>query len=739
MRSCGARFARPNAGGLAPCSARVHVWVPASNADLTIPVRRVGESVTTEVNPPRVQTQGGARDSQVRVDIQALRALAVVLVVVFHAWPHRLSGGYVGVDVFFVISGFLITGHLIAGAPRTVLDVARFWAKRVRRLIPAASLVIVATLVATWFFLPVTSRIPVAKEAIASAMYVENWYLFRQQTDYLAQGSQASPLQHFWSLSIEEQFYIVWPVLVAVAVVIALRFRISRMLAVGVVLGAVTLGSFLWSARVAIDDGSAGYFSTSVRAWELGLGGLLAWVVARGFAVRSVPLRLVLAWCGAAAIVAAALVFDGNTAFPGYVALLPTLGTLAVVAAAADGLNWSPHAFSRLKPVEWVGDASYSIYLWHWPVLVIAPVAVGSALAWPQKLVALAVVILLAGASRRWVEEPLRRWPALVGSTRNTFALLALFIASVVGAAWLGILHTQASARAATDTVQAASDARCTGAGAMRSPGCEVASMELNPVAAAEDKPQVYEDGCWTYRPFTDRVVCNYGTNNGVARVALYGNSHAGHWHPAILPTIERESWLLDTYLVSECYSAGVRVDFDDRDLTDNCEDYNEWARNEIVNGEYDLVVMSNRTFLPIVDVPTSDKDAVAQEGYGAVLRDILGAGAAVLVIRDTPAARVNIPECIAQHPDDWLNTCTSARKRALEPDPLAAAALALQDPRVVVLDATDLLCSDRCLPVVGGVITYFDHGHMTRTFAATLNPEVDAAMLSTMAARRAS
>ncbi|MDN5764209.1 MAG: acyltransferase [Humibacillus sp.] len=675
-----------------------------------------------------------------RRDIQALRAIAVGIVVVYHVWPNRLTGGYVGVDVFFVISGFLITLHLLQRPIKGPADLLAFWARRVRRLIPAATVVLVATVVATLIWLPATVHARIAQEAIASSLYVENWMLAVTSTDYLATDQLHSATQHYWSLSVEEQFYILWPVLLGLTYVATRRVRARRanrpagattgLVLPTLVLGAITAASLAWSVYYTEADAASAYFVTPTRLWELGVGALLAVAVRAGFAARSTAVRSILVWCGLAAILYAAVLFTGETPFPGTAALVPTLGAAAVLAADSDDLSRGPRRLWSVRPVQWLGDVSYSVYLWHWPAIVIAPFVVGADLHLGQKLALIGLVLVLAAGSKRWVEDAMRFTPRLARSTGRSFLLLLGCLAVTGTVAGLALWQT-ARATAVDEGRVVDTSAACVGVDAQRSSTCAGRDLGLimSPISAAEDKPDVYADDCWNKRPFTRRKTCTYGKASASVRVALYGNSHAGQWHPPINQTVDKQGWRLDTYLASECYSVDVPVEFSTAELEKNCTAWNTWARGRITAGNYDLVVMSDRTFQPLAGVAKGEKQSVAQASYRRVLKEIVASGAKVVVVRDTPAATGSVPDCVAEHPDD-LSRCVTPLAKGLEPDPLTAAAKTLPGAGVSVLDMTGLLCRTRSCPaVVGGLITYFDHGHMTKTFSSTLYPEVSAAL----------
>jgi peptidoglycan/LPS O-acetylase OafA/YrhL len=385
-----------------------------------------------------------------RADIQGLRAVAVLLVAGGHAGIGFLGGGYVGVDVFFVLSGFLITGLLLSGArKRGYVSAADFYARRARRILPAATLTLIATSVASYYLLNAVRAKQYLIDSAFAAVFGANVRFSELGTDYFAQTSPPSPVQHYWSLSIEEQFYLLWPALIALLLGVSLWRRSgasrrrsgvassSRLLA-GV--GAVAAASLAFSVVHTAADPVASYFSTLSRVWELALGALLAIAAPRllGLAVRW---RLAAAWGGLACIVVAAVTFSETTSFPGYAALLPTVGTALLIAAGIG--SRAPFSANRLleaRPLTYVGDRSYAFYLWHWPVLIIAAQYEGHALSVPTNLLLLAGAFALSVVSYRFVEDPIRRGdlrlpPARVLSPALAVAAAILFALACVAVA----------------------------------------------------------------------------------------------------------------------------------------------------------------------------------------------------------------------------------------------------------------------------------------------------------------
>lgn len=304
------------------------------------------------------QREGATHGSAFRPDIQALRAVAVLAVLAFHLRPRWAPGGYVGVDVFFVISGFLITGLLVRELERDGrINLLGFYARRVRRLMPAASAVLLAVAIATPFLLPPSVWEGIYLDVVFSAFNIENWRLAATSVDYLAADSDPSPMQHYWSLSVEEQFYLIWPCLMLAAVAAGKRLGLTTRAALTVALALVTVGSFAVAVVLTRSGAAEAYFVTHTRVWELGVGGLLAlsrWRLSARAGYAGAALGLL--------VIAASIVFlDGRSSVPGIDALLPVLGAaLFLVAGRSAQLP-----LLDAKPVQYVGDISYSIYLWH--------------------------------------------------------------------------------------------------------------------------------------------------------------------------------------------------------------------------------------------------------------------------------------------------------------------------------------------------------------------------------------
>ncbi|MGN6251188.1 MAG: acyltransferase family protein [Marmoricola sp.] len=683
------------------------------------------------------------RSGGLRTDIQGLRAVAVSIVVVYHLSARWLGGGFVGVDVFFVISGFLITSHLLGSPPRGPRDLATFWSRRIRRLLPASLLVLTATLVASRLVAPDTQWEGTARQVRAAALYVVNWLLAHDAVDYLAAENAATPVQHFWSLSVEEQFYFVWPIAILLLALLARALRRRAAPVVGLGLAVIAAASLAYSVTETASNPAAAYFITPTRMWELAAGGLLAVATApralgRDDRPRVPPagIALVLGWGGLAAIAWSAWTYTGRTPFPGYQALVPVIGTVMVIAAHPRASDRStPGPLLALRPVQWLGDVSYSVYLWHWPMVVLVPYVSGGHLGNLDRLAIVVATLVLAGLTKRFVEDRFRK-PRWGRPLRKPYVLGALGMAVVVGLCSLQLLevrHDRADAQQALARAVSGNDP-CFGARAL-DPGRDCAAVPYDhllpaSVDAASDKADAYADvggtDCWSYLPHYPTKRCSFGDHRSSVHIALVGNSHAGQWLPALEALAERHHWRIDTYLASRCALADVAQDFDTAANSKACSAWTDRTVRRVVADRPDLVVVSNRISVAAVGHTYAGSTAAYRDGYLSVLRRFGDAGAKVLVLRDTPAPGASIPDCVAQQGQDYAR-CDGSREDWLPPEPAVTAVRQVDDPGIAAVDLTDHICDGpTCHAVTGGVITYFDGSHMTATFARTLAPYLD-------------
>jgi peptidoglycan/LPS O-acetylase OafA/YrhL len=665
--------------------------------------------------------------SSFRLDIQALRAVAVAGVVLYHLWPHRLPGGFVGVDVFFVISGFLITSHLVNKPPKKLTDVFDFWARRIKRLLPASLLVLTFTAIASYFFGAVSAWQDTGKQIISSALYVQNWVLASDSVDYLASENAPTAVQHFWSLSVEEQFYFVWPIVIGLLVALGVKYRLRvfHILLVGI--GTVTLVSLVVSIWLSIHDSASAYFVTPTRIWELAAGGAVAILFNRPSA-HTGAFSAVLSWVGCIGIFTSFLIINGDMAFPSYIALLPVVSTCLVIGAHSQSRH-SPYMLMRIGPAQFIGNTSYSIYLWHWPLLVILPTVFGT-LRWWHKFGLIAAVLIISALSMKWVENRFKR-SAFFSTSIRTF-MTAVLMMAIAATSGFGLQYAaHAKERASMSALERAfsDNSPCLGARSTTTnasdPGTcpEPSKLLLDPASAKADKPDAYADGCWARAPFTGtRPICHYG--KGDKRIALVGNSHVGHWLPALQELAEKNDWQIDTYLVDTCNPTDAIIKLKTEEEAQGCHAYGQWAKKKTTSGNYDAIITSNRQVSPIQGFDLENTIPAAAEGYEQYLRDWNASDTPVIVLRDTPfpsRAGVNVPDCIAKK---GASSCSGTTKTWHSIDPMARAASDLDFETQTVINPTNQLCPrGNCPGTVGGVIVYFDGSHMTATYSKTLAP----------------
>lgn len=393
-----------------------------------------GISAGTETGANGHETAGAAAaDRKFRPDVEGLRAIAVLLVVLFHANVPGIRGGFVGVDVFFVLSGFLITGLLLKERlDRGTVSLRGFYARRVRRILPAATVVIVVSVLASYYWLGFLEGNSVADDARWAAVFLANIHFAAIGTNYFTALAPPSPLQHMWSLGVEEQFYVVWPTLVVVVGLIGKRLDLR--LRLGLVLGAIAAASFAWSVLETWQNGTSAYFSPLTRAWELALGGLLA---VGSQLLPKIPrkLAIVLGIAGLIGILVSGVLFNAQTLYPGAAAALPVLGTVLVVAAGGAVANSGAELFLRLGPLQWLGKRSYSLYLWHWPILIIAEERVGRALPLWKNLLCVLAAVVASMITYRLIENPVRSSRFLKRRPVVTLAVGAGLIITSLGVA----------------------------------------------------------------------------------------------------------------------------------------------------------------------------------------------------------------------------------------------------------------------------------------------------------------
>ena len=633
-----------------------------------------------------------------RPDLEGLRAIAVVLVVLFHAGVPGFTGGYIGVDVFYVLSGFFITGLLLRELEKQRrLSFAAFYARRLKRLVPASALVLAATIIAGAFIVAPLTRHSFGWDAVASAWDVSNIRYAFQATDYLASTEAPSPLLHYWSLAVETQFYLVWPALLALVAIrrwssqaVLLR-RVAITLTVLIVL---SLGLSIWLTQV---NQPMAFFMLPTRAWELALGGLLA-LAPVGLANRR-RLGQATFGVGIAVIVATGMLYTQQTPFPGWAAVPPVVATALVIIANQQRRL----ARTVVNPVgAFLGKTSYSLYLWHWPILVLVALALGHKLSVGANLALMVGAGALAWLTFRFVEDPLRRL-----SWRPARSFLTIGTATVlvsIGGLLLALIPLSGGK---PGTVPIADPARLS---IELSAALEVRAVPANLAPSLEgsrsDQPIIYANGCHQSMGSVGMPECVFGDPNGKTQVWLVGDSHAAQWFPALNALAKEKGWKLVSHTYSGCpttstvlpdpKTAGAKYV--------SCHTWQNLLLEKLTKAHPDLVVVGAATVL----LP----DAMA--GFVERLSDFSAASKRVAVMGDTPHQAQDVPPCVSAH---MSNAAFCATARATASVDIAAADLhsAAQSVGAAYANTLDWLCTESACPVIAqNVLLYRDATHIT-------------------------
>lgn len=662
--------------------------------------------------------------------IQGLRAIAVLLVVVFHFWPGRLTGGYIGVDIFFVISGFLITGQLARELSTTSrIALPGFWAKRVRRLMPAALVVLIFSALATTFLMPLSYMPNSLTDISTSMLYVENWHLVAVSTDYL-NNVNGTIAQHYWSLSVEEQFYIIWPLVLLGAFALGAKFAVKRRW--GLVIAAVafiSLASLVYSITFTRSHPSEAYFVLFTRMFEFGAGALL--VLLPQLRPRSVWLSNLLGLVGLAILFVASYKLTESTPFPSYWALIPVVGTVLILSIHPGQRWWHIGRLLSVRPLRFIGDISYSLYLWHWPLIFVAPFIIGWGLGTANRIALFVGSFLLAWLTKRYVEDPMRQLKALTTrKPRFTFGWM-LVAFGLVGALLLGIFAVQAPQyRAAKAQLSAVQNQPPYCFGAQVATGCSNPALAHaiipNPGFGNADEPSNPE--CFVQLNASALHPCHFGSSLATApRVALVGDSHAYQYLNAFIRMAKTNGWSLTTYFKGACPWTTAAVGGSDPGFIASCTQYRQSLSQELTAKHFDVIVTSAYAN---TEYQTSLTAAQKSAGFAQAWTTQNG-GAAVVAIADNPDFRDDPNKCLRSYPHN-PSACNMSRADALvTPDPLIAASASAQASMV---NFRDTFCGTTdCYPVIGGADVYRDENHLTVTYANSMSfriaPAVEAAL----------
>ncbi|MCV3209400.1 acyltransferase [Mesorhizobium sp. YC-39] len=644
-----------------------------------------------------------------RPDIEGLRALAVSGVIAFHFGLSDLPGGFTGVDIFFVISGYLITGQLLREIDDTGrLDLWRFYARRARRLLPASLFVILATLVAGYFILAPEEQSLYSKGAMFASAYAINFWLIRWSFDYFAPDAANNPFIHFWSLSVEEQFYLAWPALLLLAAWLRPGRR-AAILVIGLA-GVVSFAVCAWLTE--ISQPWAFYFSP-LRAWEFAAGGL-ATMAPAGFWRQRPQLGAACAWLGLALIAGAYLTFSEDAPFPGVMALVPVAGAVLLLLTGSGNMQKGPSALLSLPPLQWLGKLSYSLYLWHWPVIVYAAMMVPE-LSLADRLGCLVLTLALSIFTYNFIENPIRRNGWLMANAARALVPAVLLTGTGVAAAYanarLAVHDIDPEQRIIAESAALPSTAR---AG-----GCIIDFEDVTPKH------------------------CVFGSKNAEGSIALFGDSHADHWSTPLIEAAQKHNYRVLTWLKSSCRASQLTIWVTKlkRDYTE-CDQWRAQSIKEIIAARPSLVVISeialasSRKMSPNAKVSDS-QDAEWRAGLRATIEAFSRAGLKVAFIRDVPFNDEQVDTCVARALWRGQTPSLCDQTRAYAANDAAAAVerdIVRSIPNATYVDMTDQFCdAETCHVFIGGQLAYRDRHHMATPFAQTLERPVERALFSNM------
>ena len=607
------------------------------------------------------------------LQIQGLRALAALLVTIFHA--RLVPGGFIGVDIFYVISGYLITGLILREIENTgTLNLQSFYQRRIKRLLPTSVFVLFVTAIVGMFVLPAITRDALGRDLFAAATYISNYLFAWWQNDYQNLNATPSPFIHYWSLAVEEQFYVVWPIFIlflsrygkrAVLYGVALSSALSLLLSIY-----QTQTSPIWA-----------FYSLPTRAWELGVGALLLFVPENIWKNRFIP------WLGLAGIAIAAFNFDENTAFPGINAVLPVVATALLIGSISI---W-PRFFNDLsnnRISQWLGAISYPLYLWHWPALVLPSSALGRPLRVRERIFCILLTIILAHFTSKYIEQPIRH-KKIEGKKIYLF-FAATTAASLV--AGLIITSTASSMISVKGT-----------------------NYKFNLVDVME-KPAVYGDNCHSNYGETESGECTYGDLTSKTTLVLYGDSHAAQWFPALEELANERGFKLVSLTKSACPSVDVPRADQGAFKNVHCEKWRDNSINRIKKLRPAAVIMSSfQYFTP----PSGYSDANKwwKDGQVRLLDALRGSSEHLIYISDTPRPKRDIPNCLASRDS---HSCDSTEKTIVK-----------IIPGFEKIDPTPWLCSNYCPAIQNGYVVYRDASHISVAAALALKPQLEAALKS--------
>lgn len=669
---------------------------------------------TGTITSPRRAYRAAQSQNRFRPEIQGLRSFAVLMVVAYHVWFGRVSGG---VDVFLLISAFLMTLQFTNKfAQQRSMDLVKHWLHLFRRLLPAATVVIAATLLATFLFVPKTRWLGIIEQGWASLFYVQNWLLKAQAVDYYAEDhSLASPFQHFWSLSLQGQVFILWPLIFFVAAAAAKAFRLRYRGLLAYIFAAIFLASLGFSIYYTNTSQAEAYFDSGARLWEFALGSLVALILPGLSLPRHV--RVVMGWLGLAAMLSCGFLLQVQTAFPGFVALWPTLAASAIIVAGQTDSRFGVDRILSARPLVKLGDNSYALYLWHWPILVVYLIWSGKDHAgWLSGSVVVAASLLLAFLTTKFVEQPWRQWKWPEAKRRR--AVIAVVLASAVAvvplSGWRYLLDEE------NRMLLAEAERNNPGAKALLPGYVDRSDPDAGILPTADRLPKDWAnldklcEGELAPGPGALEKSCaqSVGVDDPQKRILILGNSHAEQWMAALEPLAKKNNWQLYSVLKGGCVYAPQGAG-----LSAECDAFNKEVDAYVAAHKPDAVVT-----VATAATPSSPEEKMGA-GFPELAKRLTSEGIEVIGLRDNPRFTVNMADCVVSK-GPGSAACNPSRASVL---PRQAAFNALEGTidGLHLLDLSDLICTlEKCPAQVGNMYVYLDDNHLSASYVETMSAE---------------
>lgn len=633
-----------------------------------------------------------------RPEIEGLRFIAALMVAVYHIWFQKVSGG---VDVFFVISGFLITISLINQINRTGrVSFTKFFGGLLTRLLPVATIGLLFVAIFTYLFYPEIYKENTFNEIFASLFYFENWQLAINSVDYLNQSDYKSPVQHYWAMSIQGQFYLIWFVIFYLFNKFIFKENIKRntkiLLSLFII---IFILSFVYSIYLTEENQAWAYFDVRTRVWEFALGGIIALVIDK----IKLPILLTsaLSWVGLATIILLGLLFDVSTLFPGYIALIPTIGAIFIIISGNNQKNLGAEKLLSNKILMKLGGFSFSIYLCHWIILTLYKTIFNDDINLINGLLILISSILIAYILTEFIEKPIRN------KSLNPKLKWSYFVIIIISISFI-CLYYKYELETSMSKVQ--SNNKYLGAAAIYTDQINDENKKFYPETniARKDLAISYKDKCNNMGNESKNITCEYGEkNNYQYTIALVGGSHSAHWLGALETFAQKEKIRIVNITKSDCrFSTDIQKH-------PSCNKWNQTIIDHIVDINPDLVFTT-------VDI-SNGKEKVVPQGFINQFNKLKEHNIQIFGVRDTPRLKINIPECI-NNMNEIADCSFDKKDYIITPSPWDK--LENKPSNIIYHDYTKYFCTnEKCLPAIGNTIIYLDREHVTQTYMRTLGP----------------